>query len=234
MMPPVQIVHADGLAGAASARGLVVVIDVLRAFTVSAYALAGGARECLLVASVEEALTLSSRIPGSVVSAEIEGLPVPGIEISNSPTLLLRHDLRGRTLVQRTSAGTQGVAAATRADAVLAASLVVARPTALAIRDLRPELVSLVAMGMDLGHPEDRACALYIEGLVREETPPLERLLEPLLASPRYSSLRAGEVPGFPPSDLDLALPTDRFDFAMSVHAEGDGVHRLTRLIPSS
>src|SRR5579859_2245326 len=125
IMPPVRIVHADGLAGAAAARGLVVVIDVLRAFTVSAYALAGGATECLLVATVEEAFAVSSRIPGSLLSAEVDGLPIPGIEISNSPTLLLRHDLAGRTLVQRTSAGTQGVAAATGADQLLAASLVV-------------------------------------------------------------------------------------------------------------
>jgi len=40
----VEIVHALGIEGARQARGLAIVIDVLRSFTVSAYALAGGAR----------------------------------------------------------------------------------------------------------------------------------------------------------------------------------------------
>ena len=68
-----RVVHAGGLAGAREARGTVVVIDVLRAFTVTAYALGGGAVECRMAAGVEEALELSARIPGSVVSAEVEG-----------------------------------------------------------------------------------------------------------------------------------------------------------------
>ena len=53
-----EIVHATGLEGARHARGVVVVIDVLRSFTVSAYALEGGARECLLVSTVQEARRL--------------------------------------------------------------------------------------------------------------------------------------------------------------------------------
>ena len=65
-----RVVHADGLEGARHATGLVVVIDVLRAFTVSACALSSGARECRLVGTVEEALALQERIPGSAVSAE--------------------------------------------------------------------------------------------------------------------------------------------------------------------
>ena len=63
-------VHRDGVAGARQAGGTVVVIDVLRAFTVSAYALAGGAVECRLVAEVEEARRLAECIEGSVISAE--------------------------------------------------------------------------------------------------------------------------------------------------------------------
>jgi len=122
-----RVVHAGGLEGARSARGTVVVIDVLRAFTVSAYALAGGAAECRLVAEVEEARSLAARLPGAIVSAEVEGLPVPGIAISNSPTMIRDLDLRGRVLVQRSSSGTQCVLAVGRAERLYAAGLVVAR-----------------------------------------------------------------------------------------------------------
>src|SRR2546422_10768446 len=40
----VNIIHVTGIEGAREARGMVVVIDVLRSFTVSAYALARAAR----------------------------------------------------------------------------------------------------------------------------------------------------------------------------------------------
>src|SRR2546427_515779 len=134
-----NIIHATGIDGARLARGTVVVIDVLRAFTVSAYALAGGAVECRLVGTVEEALRLADRIDGAVVSAEVEGLPVDGIAISNSPTMVRDADLRGRTLVQRTSSGTQGVVAATGADRLFTCSLAVASATARAIQAAGPE-----------------------------------------------------------------------------------------------
>ncbi|HEV2952506.1 MAG TPA: 2-phosphosulfolactate phosphatase [Candidatus Dormibacteraeota bacterium] len=212
-----RIRHAGGQAGARTAQGVAVIIDVLRAFTVSAYALDGGAKQCLLVSTVEQAWELSAQIPGSVISAEVDGLPVAGIEISNSPTQIRQADLRGRTLIQRSSAGTQGTALAIAADRVYAASLVVASATAWAIANSNPTLVTLVAMGDPDGHPEDRACALYLEQLLEGCTPNLVQLLDPLRTSDRYRGLVAGEMPGFPPTDLDLALLADRFDFAMPV-----------------
>jgi 2-phosphosulfolactate phosphatase len=222
-----HIVHCDGVAGARTARGTVVVIDVIRAFTVSAHALAGGARECRLVGEVEEALTLAERIDGAVVSAEVEGLPVEGIAISNSPTMVRDADLRGRTLIQRTSSGTQGMLAATGAERLLGCSLAVASATARAISAAGPDLVTLVATGSDRGHPEDRACALYVEGLLRGERPDLDRLLEPLRRSERHRELASGRWPGFPSSDLQLCLDADQFDFAMPVERDELGL-RMT------
>src|SRR3982074_392555 len=117
----VEIVHALGIEGARQARGLAVVIDVLRSFTVSAYALAGGARECRLVTTTQAALALAASIPDALVSAEEEGLPIPGIAISNSPTQITAADLKGRVLVQRSSAGTQGAAAVAEGIDIFAA-----------------------------------------------------------------------------------------------------------------
>src|ERR1700730_5452570 len=98
-----RFVRAACVEGAQEARGVVVVIDVLRAFTVSAYALAGGARECLLVTTVAEARALAAQVPGSVLSAEEGALPVQGIPISNSPTQIQAAGLKGRVLIQRSS-----------------------------------------------------------------------------------------------------------------------------------
>ena len=213
-----NIIHATGIDGARHARGTVVVIDVLRAFTVSAYALAGGARECRLVRTVDEARALAAGTPGAVVCAEEGGLPVEGIAISNSPTMISELALHGRILVQRSTAGTQ-VAAEVESDDIFAASLVVARATVQACLSTQPETLTLVASA---DHPEDHACAQYMEGIIRGRKPDLERLLQPLRETHRYRKVSRGEWPGFPPTDLDLALVADRFDFAMPVTRERD------------
>jgi hypothetical protein len=54
-----------------------------------------------------------------------------------------------------------------------------------------------------------------MEAIVRGETPDLDQLLQPLRASERYQRLIKGEWPGFPATDLELALKPDRFTFAM-------------------
>jgi 2-phosphosulfolactate phosphatase len=222
-----RIVRAAGEEGAREARGVVVVIDVLRAFTVSAYALAGGAREVLYVADLERAREVASSIPGAVLSAEVDGLPVPGVAISNSPTMIEAADLTGRVLVQRSSAGVQSLAAATGATRLFAAGLVVAAATARGILGLKPELVTLVASRAD--HPEDGACAAYLAGLLEGSKPNLDALLKVLRASRRYAELAAGLVPGFPATDLALALDLDRFDFALPVERGEGGLLRLRR-----
>jgi 2-phosphosulfolactate phosphatase len=209
-----EIIHLTGMDGAKHARGLVVVIDVLRSFTVSAYALAGGAREVLLVPTVAEARALHAQIPGSLLSAEQEALPVPGIPISNSPTQVKAADLKDRVLIQRSSSGTTVMAAVEQPVEMYAASLVVAQATVNACLARRPQTLSLIASADD---PEDHACAQYMEGLLRGDRPDIDRLLQPLRDSQRYARAAGGEWPGFPPSDLELSLAADRFDFAMPV-----------------
>ena len=218
-----NIVHATGIDGARQARGIVVVIDVLRAFTVSAYALAGGARECRLVRTVAEARALAERTPGAVICAEEDALPVEGIAISNSPTRIRETDLKDRVLIQRSTAGTQVAAEVESAD-IFAASLVVAHATVQACLLRSPETLTLLASA---DHPEDHACATYMEGMIQGEHPDLQRLLEPLRQSERYHRAMSGSWPGFPPTDLDLALEADRFPFAMPVKREA-GYLRLT------
>jgi 2-phosphosulfolactate phosphatase len=205
------------------------VIDVIRAFSVSAYALAGGATECRLVGEVAEARALAARIAGALVSAEVEGLPVEGIAISNSPTMVRAADMAGRTLVQRSSSGTQGVVAVNGADRLFACSLTVASATARAIQAIGAEVVSLVATGGDRGHPEDAACAAYIEAVLRGAEPDLPALLAPLYGTDRWHELSAGTWPGFPASDLELCLAADRFGFAMPIERDALGL-RVTAL----
>jgi 2-phosphosulfolactate phosphatase len=220
-----EVIHATGIDGARQARGIAVVIDVLRAFTVSAYALDGGARECRLVKTTDEALALAARIPGALISAEEDGLPIRGIAISNSPTQIKAADMTKGVLVQRSSAGTQVATAVAPGIDMYAASLVVARATVQACLLRRPSHLTLIASADD---PEDHACALYMEAIIRGERPDLDRLLQPLRDSDRYASLMSGVWPGFPPTDIELALRPDHFNFAMPATRRA-GFVKLTR-----
>ncbi len=220
-----NIIHATGIEGARHARGTVVVIDVLRSFTVSPYALAGGARECRLVKTVDEARALASQIPGAVVCAEEDALPVAGIPISNSPTQISRTDLKDRVLIQRSTAGTQVASELSNDDDMFAASLVVAGATVQACLLRDPQTLTLIASA---DHPEDHACARYMAKILDGEEPDLERLLQPLRKSERYKRALSGVWPGFPSSDLELSLAVDRFDFAMPI-TRANGYLRIAR-----
>ena len=100
----------------AGVRGPVVVVDVIRAFTTAAYAFGSGAAEIYLVGDVEEALAFKRSRPGTLALGENRGRRPDGFDYPNSPAMVIRADLTGRTLVQRTSAGTRGVVAAAEAD----------------------------------------------------------------------------------------------------------------------
>ena len=102
-------VHRVTLDGCHAANGLVVVVDVLRAFTTAATAFAREAEEILLVSTVEEAFELRARYPGYLLIGEVDGLPVDGFDLPNSPSTLQDLNLSSRRLVQRTTSGTQGV-----------------------------------------------------------------------------------------------------------------------------
>jgi phosphosulfolactate phosphohydrolase-like enzyme len=137
---------------------------------------------------------------------------VPGIPISNSPTQIQAADVRDRVLVQRSSAGTTVISAVEAADELYAAGLVVAKATAIACLSNKPQTVTLIASA---DHPEDHACSLYIEGLLRGEELAVDALLQPLRESDRFAKVMTGAWPGFPRTDLELSLVPNRFDFAM-------------------
>lgn len=217
------------LSGAGQAEGVVVIIDVFRAFSVTAYAAALGARPLLAVADPARGLALRQRLPGAVLSGESGAWPLPGYDLGNSPSELLRAAaaglrLAGRPLVQRTGAGTQGLLHSPRARGLFAASLVNAVATALAIRRARPARVTLVAMGRAAREPteEDELCAEAIEAYLRGEPWPAARRLGELWATPRVQGLLAGELPPFPPSDVALCLAFNLFDFALRARRAGD------------
>lgn len=218
------------------ASGTIIVVDVIRAFTVAAYAFAAGAKDIVLVGSVEEALSLRERTPNALVIGEIDGLKPASFDLGNSPSALHGLDLSGRHLIQRTSAGTQGVVQSSpNAETLLACSLSCASATARYVRELAPSIVTFVITGISAGDEdndgdEDVACADYVETLLRGQTPDRSAIVQRVLDSYVARKFRDPKRPEFPASDLKYCADVDRFDFAMRItHQNGPLVLKSVR-----
>ncbi|HNK63276.1 MAG TPA: 2-phosphosulfolactate phosphatase [Anaerolineales bacterium] len=201
-----------------TATGIVLIIDVLRAFSTAAYAFSRGAAEIRLVGTVEEALMLRKEIPNSRAFGEVGGIPPEGFDFGNSPTLILEQELNGLSLIQRTGAGTQGAVRSVHAEVMFATSFVVAQATVQAVSNLKPdELTFVITGGVD--NAEDMACAELLEGLFKGRPVETQDYIHRVYAA-RDAVLHLAGHPQFPKSDLDYCTRVNAFNFTMPIVRE--------------
>jgi 2-phosphosulfolactate phosphatase len=207
------------------ATGVVVVVDVIRAFTTAAFAFAAGAEDITLVGTVEEAVELHQRNPRALVMGEVQGLPPPEFDFGNSPFALTGMDLANRHLIQRTSAGTQGVVRSKKADKLLASSFCCAQATAEYITTLSPEIVTFVVTGLGpdgLGE-EDVACSDYLEALLEGTRPDTEAYVKRVRECRTSQRIFANpSCPEFRWEDIECCVSVDKFDFSMIIERQND------------
>ncbi|AVH94807.1 2-phosphosulfolactate phosphatase [Streptomyces sp. WAC00288] len=207
-----------GIPELAEVPSTAVVVDVMRAFTVAAWAFGRGAERIVLAGSPDEALALKARHPDWV--ALKDGPPVPGFDAVNSPGLLRSADLGGRTVVQKTTAGTVGALAVKDAPLVLCAGFVVAEATARLLRARGCDDVTFVVTGEDGRAEEDLACAQYIAGRAAGTGTDSAGFLDRAAGSRAAAELTEGVREGAHPDDVALCLELDRFSFAMAAAVE--------------
>jgi 2-phosphosulfolactate phosphatase len=214
-MTDIQI--ADFVAGARQARGLVVVIDVFRAFSLAAHAMARGALRIWPVAEIETALALKARHPDAILLGERFAKPLPGFDGGNSPADLERFDVRGRTLIHTTHAGTQGLAGAVEADEVITGALVNAAAIVAYIKQRSPATVTLIRMGQHATErcSEDDACADLIARRLKGESPDLNAICASLRSASSAEKFFDPACDWAPARDFDLCTQFDVFDFVL-------------------
>jgi len=122
-----------------------VVIDIIRATTTIAAALAAGATGIRPVAGVAQAEALKAEQPSRLLAGERKGLALPGFDLGNSPRTMTPQAVGGRELILTTTNGTQALAACARARAVLTCGLVNLGATAEKLRALGPPWIVLCA-----------------------------------------------------------------------------------------
>lgn len=231
-------IYRVGRQNASQARGVVIAIDVIRAFTVASYAFAGGARKLWLVRSVEEAHRLcecavatdainrvsTGAINRPLLAGEVGGRLIPGFDLNNSPSLMASTDVSDRVIIQRTGAGTQGAVDAASAAQLLLCALTNARATARYAAKLAAATDGIITLlPTDTYHTEDDSwnedelCADYLEALLTEpaQAPDiLTKGIARLHMTKRFHRFQPGDS-DMPREDIAAILAVDRFSFAM-------------------
>ncbi|MFD9125340.1 2-phosphosulfolactate phosphatase [Kitasatospora sp. NPDC059571] len=219
-----------GIAEPAEVPPVAVVVDVMRAFTVAAWVFARGAEKVVLAESLDQALELKARHPDWV--ALKDGPPEPGFDLVNSPGLLRSADLGGRTVVQKTTAGTVGALAVKQASLVLCAGFVVAEATARLLRAHACDGVTFVVTGEEGRADEDLACAQYIARRATGAGTDAAGFLRRAGESGAAAELAEGVRQGVHPDDVALCLELDRFPFAMVAALEDSLMILRRRAVP--
>ncbi len=224
----INILHL--LEGAKNARGLTVVIDVFRAFSVTCYLFQNGAKEIISVGDINHAYKLKKDNPEFVLIGERKEMIPPGFDFGNSPTQILNVDFTGKTIVHTTSSGTQGLVNASNASIRLTGSFVNAPAIVRFIKNQKSSIVSLVCMGYAMQHPteEDSFCAEYIKLSLEGSKVDFEKMKEIIRKTSGKRLFKPENQKFSPASDFDLCTQLGIFDFIIKAEQK-NGLLTLTR-----
>ncbi len=196
-----------------------IVIDVVRAFTVSHYAFLQGAERILLVPEVAAALTARDELPNALLAGEVGGVMIEGFDLDNSPRRFAEIDLRGRTIIQKTTNGVKAALHSLGAPTVLVTGFSNARATAIYLA----RLTNLKSVNLVASHPtgdEDLACAEYIRSLILGEEIEPEEVQRRIRGSATVQKFLDPAQPAFDPADIGYCCEPLSAEFVMAVTCE--------------
>jgi 2-phosphosulfolactate phosphatase len=135
-----------------------IVVDVLRATSTIAQALATGYRRVLCCAEIDGARRLREELGDAIVGGERTAVRIPGFDVGASPREFL--EPRAETLILTTTNGTGAIlAAAAASDEVLLASLLNLNAVVAAARDRGTDIEVLCAGFQGAFALDDAYCA---------------------------------------------------------------------------
>ena len=208
------------LTGAERSSGVVVVIDVFRASNTILMLLSRGAASLMPVASVEEAFDLKKKYPDYLLAGERKGIKINRFDMGNSPHEVYKKDVDGKHVIFTTSAGTQGMVRAARAERVLVGSFGNAGALTRMLSETNPHIVTWLAVGTEGLRKaiEDEACALYLQGKLKGESHDVSLAVREIMKGEGAQRLKKlGQENDFP-----YCLGVDIFDFVPEVKRVDD------------
>ncbi|MCK4233147.1 2-phosphosulfolactate phosphatase [candidate division WOR-3 bacterium] len=218
--------------GARKARGLTVIIDVFRAFSVDCYIFENGARMIIPIEDIENAYMLKRKHPNYILLGERGGKKPEGFDYGNSPTQIEDVDFSDRVIIHTTTAGTKGLVNATKAEEIITCSFVNAQTVVNYIELKKPDRVSLVCMG-DAGihsTDEDTLCARYIRDCLQNKPIDFQKIVDHLRSYETAQKFFDPEKSWAPERDFELCLSLNKFPFIIKAESFKDDLMCLKRI----
>ncbi len=152
---------------------MVAVIDVLRACTTVAYAMARGCERIIPVASVEAATNLAASLEKTVtlLGGEREGKRIDGFDLGNSPLEYTAEAVKGKTVILATTNGTKAISMSQGAESILITSFVNMSSVVHHLRAAQEDALTIVCAGESNRFAlEDAVCAgMLIERVCQDD-----------------------------------------------------------------
>ena len=196
-----------------------VIIDVIRAFTVDYQAFCYGVSSIYLVKTVDEAFDLKKKNPNLLLAGEVNGYPIKGFDLDNSPVNPKLKQVKGKVLVQRSTNGVQATLNGLNAEKILVTGFSNAWATAKYIRQL---LILNSSLSINLvisseNADEDMACADFIKELILNGKAKQEGYINRIIQSEAAKKFYDNEKHEFSIDELMACILISKSDFVMKV-----------------
>jgi 2-phosphosulfolactate phosphatase len=148
----------------------VAVIDVLRATTTIAAALAAGAREVVACLEIDDARRIAAGNDKCLLGGERGGLPIEGFDLGNSPCEYTAARVGGERVVFTTTNGTAAMLHALAADQALLAAFTNRRAVVETLR--KAERIAILCSGTrgEITREDTLLAGRLVDDLLREPT----------------------------------------------------------------
>ncbi|KKP36640.1 MAG: 2-phosphosulfolactate phosphatase [Candidatus Roizmanbacteria bacterium GW2011_GWC2_35_12] len=205
------------------AKGLVIVIDVLRAFSTTCYLFHNKCKTIIPVETIEQAIKLKENNPDYILLGERHGKPIPNFDHSNSPTEIKKINFSNKTVVMTTTAGTKGIVRSVNAEEIITGSFVNSGATINYIQQKKPDIVSFVCTDSSFYDNEDYMYAKYIQKYLEGKSLNFKDIKKHLEKHKCTDGFLKKPLTEFSRNDFNLCMKNDKFDFIIKVSKhEGD------------
>jgi 2-phosphosulfolactate phosphatase len=210
---------------------LVVVIDVLRAFTTACYAMNNNPKDYIVTDDISLAYKMKKENHDCILIGERHGLKLPGFDYDSSPTDVKNVNFLNKTIIHTTTLGTRGIVNSLKhTKKVITGSFANAKAIINYIKKENPDFVYLFPTDSSTDDNEDVMFAKYIKSCFEEKPLNVDSIRSKLLICPtggfsfnRHNIKHVNE-------DFSLAFDSDKFNFVLKAYLKSDGFIHLRRV----
>jgi 2-phosphosulfolactate phosphatase len=196
-------------------EGIVIVIDVFRAFSTNYFIANQNPKNIFAVDSIEKAFELKQKYGNSaVLVGERQGIKIDGFDFGNSPTEIQESDMREKVVIHTTTAGTRGLLKQNTNSDVICGSFVNTQAILDYIKRNQYKEINLYCTARKNGvfGEEDYLFADYLHDRLMNKPTDFVKIKH-ILKKGSGAGFRDG---GFAPeSDFDFCMALDKFNFIL-------------------